>query len=128
MPREVPPPLEMTCLNALWALREGNVADVRRVVSASRPLAYTTVMTLLERLARKGVVSRRKVGRAFFYTPAVSRETLQRAALQQFLDCFFEGSREQLQAFLARENSSRPAVTPSINGAASDDSMDATLL
>ena len=52
--RELPPPLEMACLNALWELGEGNVEEVRVFVSRNRPLAYTTVLTLLDRLARRG--------------------------------------------------------------------------
>ncbi len=67
--RDVPPPLELACLKALWSLREGNVKDVRRIVAQSRPLAYTTIMTVLERLVRKGKLARRKVGRAFVYSP-----------------------------------------------------------
>ena len=41
-PRDVPPPLEMLCLKALWALGEGNVGDVRKVLAESKPLAYTS--------------------------------------------------------------------------------------
>ena len=47
--RELPPPLEMMCLNALWEIGEGNVEDVRRLVAQDRVLAYTTVLTLLGR-------------------------------------------------------------------------------
>ncbi|MFN0169902.1 MAG: BlaI/MecI/CopY family transcriptional regulator [Bryobacteraceae bacterium] len=127
MPRDVPPPLEMMCLNALWTLGEANVADVRRQVSESRPLAYTTIMTLLERLARKGVVSRRKVGRAFFYTPAVNRDLLQRAALRQFVESFFDGSEAKLAGFLAQGELAPPAAAP--NGAApTDEPLDTSLL
>jgi len=67
--RDIPPPLELACLKALWSLQEGNVKDVRRIVAQSRPLAYTTIMTVLERLVRKGKLARRKVGRAFVYSP-----------------------------------------------------------
>jgi len=62
--RDVPPPLELLCLNALWTLGEGNVRDVRQIVVRTRPLAYTTIMTVLDRLVRKGMLSRRKIGRA----------------------------------------------------------------
>ena len=58
--RELPPPLEMLCLNALWEIAEGNVEEVRRAISQNRPLAYTTVLTLLDRLTRRGAVTRRK--------------------------------------------------------------------
>ena len=125
MAREVPPPLEMLCLNALWKLREGNVSDVRRMVGESRPLAYTTVMTLLERLARKGTISRRKVGRAFYYSPAVSQETLRRAAVRQFVDCFFEGDIGRLSLFLREEDGQPPVVTAAKTA---DESLDASLL
>lgn len=98
--RELPPPLEMLCLNALWEISEGNVEDVRRVVSQSRILAYTTVLTLLDRLARRGAVSRRKEGRGFRYQPTVERDKLRRIALKQFLEYHFDGSEAKLKVFL----------------------------
>jgi BlaI family penicillinase repressor len=98
--RELPPPLEMMCLNALWDIGEGNVEEVRRVVSQNRPLAYTTVLTLLDRLARRGAVSRRKEGRGFRYQPTVARDKLRRMALVQFLEYHFEGSVAKLKIFL----------------------------
>jgi len=90
----------MMCLNALWEIQEGNVEDVRKVVAQSRPLAYTTVLTLLDRLARRGAVSRRKEGRGFRYQPTVSRDKLRRMALRQFLEYHFEGSEAKLRIFL----------------------------
>lgn len=100
--RELPPPLEMMCLNALWELGEGNVEDVRTVVGRTRPLAYTTVLTLLDRLSRRNAVSRRKEGRGFRYQPTVERDKLRHLALGQFLDNHFGGAKEQLVAFLER--------------------------
>ena len=98
--RDVPPPLELLCLNALWTLQEGNVHEVRQVVAQSRPLAYTTIMTVLDRLVRKGKLARRKVGRAFVYTPQTSRDTMRKAAIRELLDGFFDGSQEALIEFL----------------------------
>src|SRR5579864_1309636 len=94
--RDIPPPLELECLKALWGLGEGNVKDVRRALTSNRALAYTTVMTVLDRLARKGGVSRRKVGRSFVYVPVLSRTNLRRLAVQDLVDRFFDGSRESL--------------------------------
>jgi predicted transcriptional regulator len=93
--REIPPPLEVECLKALWTLGEGSVKDVRKALTG-RSLAYTTVLTLLDRLARKGGVSRRKVGRSFVYAPVLSRGVLRRMAVQDLVDRYFEGSREAL--------------------------------
>src|SRR5690349_5867051 len=99
-PRDVLPPLELLCLRALWTLKEGNVKDVRQVVGEARPLAYTTIMTVLDRLVRKGKITRRKVGRAFLYSPQASRDVMRRAAIRELLEGFFDGSEEQLVLFL----------------------------
>jgi len=120
-PREVPPPLELLCLNALWSLEEGSVKDVRRIVTESRPLAYTTIMTVLDRLVRKGALARRKVGRAFVYAPRTSRDSMRRAAIRELLDGFFGGSEEDLMRFLRGV----PAPPPQ---APAEDRIDTVLL
>ena len=106
--REVPPPLELLCLKALWALGEGNVTAVQQIVSETRPLAYTTIMTVLDRLVRKGQLTRRKVGRAFVYTPQGTRDALRRTALRELVDSFFDGSEEALLLFLRGQDSEAP--------------------
>ena len=84
----------------LWPLQEGNVKDVQRIVAQSRPLAYTTIMTVLDRLVRKGKLTRRKVGRAFVYCPQTSRDSLRRVAVRELLDGFFDGSEQEQLVFL----------------------------
>ena len=108
-PRDVPPPLELLCLKALWELQEGNVKDVQRIVAQTRPLAYTTIMTVLDRLVRKGRLARRKAGRAFVYAPQATRDALRRAAVRELLDGFFNGSEEELLVFL-RASEAAPIV------------------
>lgn len=98
--RDVPPPLELACLKALWSLEEGNVRAVQGIVALSRPLAYTTIMTVLDRLVRKGKLTRRKVGRSFVYSPAATRDTLRRVAVRELLEGFFDGSEAALLEFL----------------------------
>ena len=66
--------LERDVLDVLWVQPDLAVRDVQALLS--RPVAYTTVMTTLDRLYKKGVLERRRVGRAFRYSPAVSREQL----------------------------------------------------
>jgi predicted transcriptional regulator len=99
-PREIPPPLELECLKEIWRLGEGSVKDVRDSLAPRRHLAYTTVMTLLERLVRKGAASRRKTGRSFLYAPILSRETLRRLAVRELVESLFEGSEYELAAYL----------------------------
>jgi len=99
--REVPPPLELLCLNALWSLDRGNVKEVQLFVARTRPLAYTTIMTVLERLVRKGLLARKKAGRAFVYIPQTARDTMRRTALRELLEGFFDGSQQELARFLS---------------------------
>ena len=108
--RDIPPPLELECLKALWRIGDGTVKDVRLVLTEQRNLAYTTVMTVLDRLVRRGSVERKKAGRSFVYTPVLGREELRRLAVQELLGTFFDGSKEALAAYLkAGEASPRDA-------------------
>ena len=71
-------PLEQRLLDGLWA--RGN-ATVRELVDKDcNDLAYTTVMTTLDRLFKKGLLTRSEEGRAFRYAPRFSREQLHREA------------------------------------------------
>jgi predicted transcriptional regulator len=121
--REVPPPLELLCLRALWSLGEGNVKAVRQIVAQSRPLAYTTIMTVLDRLVRKGLLARRKVGRSFVYAPQATRDAARRAAVRELLEGYFDGSEEALIVFLQRRSEEPPAAP-----AQSVDRIDTVLL
>src|SRR5580658_10124896 len=117
--RDMPPPLELECLKALWGIGEGTVRDVRKVIAGHRDLAYTTVMTVLDRLEKRGGVSRRKQGRSFVYVPKLSRDELRRFAVKDIVDRFFEGSEEALARFL---RSQEPGVR------SQNEDMDASLL
>src|SRR5689334_17518097 len=121
--REIPPPLELLCLKALWSLEEGNVKDVQAALAGTRTLAYTTVMTLLERLARKGTIVRRKAGRAFLYAPLVSRDAMRRLAVRELLDTYFDGSEEELRDFLQE-----PPTAPEPARVRTEPRLDAALL
>ena len=124
-PRDVPPPLEIECLKALWSLtsgevKEASVKEVQQRLEPSRPLAYTTVLTLLDRLVRRGHLKRRKTGRFFVYTPLVSREQMQRRAVNELVGTLFDGSMSGLITFLS--NGRPPAETVPA------DHLDTTLL
>jgi predicted transcriptional regulator len=55
---------------------------------------------VLERLVRKGKLTRRKAGRLCVYSPEASRDALRRAAIRELVDSFFDGSEEELLRFL----------------------------
>ena len=94
-------PLELECMNALWPRGEATVRDIQAALMTVCPRAYTTIMTILDRLAQKGVVQRRKSGRAWVYSANVSEQDARSRAVAQLVDGFFDGSAEALSAHLA---------------------------
>lgn len=135
---EIPPPLELACLTILWNQGEAAVGEVQEALQPARPLAYTTVMTVLERLARKGMVTRRKLGRSFRYAPARDRDQMRSQALNLLISQFFDGSRQELQRFLdglagtgadlTGADESREAGTPPPGADSRSVNLDASLL
>lgn len=123
--------LERVVMDHLWesTIERPGGATVREVLArfdGEREIAYTTVMTVLDRLAKKGLVTRIRDGRAWRYTPAGSREELtartmrrtlddmdvtdRRAALLHFLDGASEDELDDLRAALAEIEARRPRL------------------
>jgi predicted transcriptional regulator len=93
--------LELELMEILWSRGESSVRDV--VPLLSRPLAYTTVMTTLDRLFKKGLLDRHKSDRAFFYSPSFSRQEWERRRAGNLVAGFLAGpnpSRELLLSCL----------------------------
>jgi BlaI family transcriptional regulator, penicillinase repressor len=87
-------PLELEIMHVLWEQGPANVQAVQQELK--RPLAYTTVQTMLNILHRKGKVKRALKDRAYFYTPAVSRSHVTRQHIGDIIDRLFGGSAESL--------------------------------
>jgi len=83
--------LERRVLEILWGRGESSVHEVAGELD--RPLAYTTVMTTLDRLYKKGVLERRKGERAFFYMPRYTRDEWEQKRAGDFLAGFLAGPR-----------------------------------
>jgi predicted transcriptional regulator len=79
--------LEAAVMKVLWAADGAlTVRQVLEQLPVQRTLAYTTVMTVLSNLHRKGMVQRQAVGRAYSYLPIRSREAAAAASLREILD------------------------------------------
>src|SRR5699024_12818460 len=74
--------LERSVMDVLWNGGSYTVREIHSVLSQERDLAYTTVMTVLDRLAKKGVADRERVGRSWRYTAAASHEELTAVAMR----------------------------------------------
>jgi predicted transcriptional regulator len=120
--REIPPPLELDCLRVLWEIGAGNASQVRQGLAPRRKLAYTTVLTLLERLTKRGLLTREKAGRSFRYTPTQDREAMRRTAVHDVVELFFDGQASNLVAWL------EGAPAPTSEREVAPATLDATLL
>jgi predicted transcriptional regulator len=82
---------------------------------------------VLERLVRKGKLTRRKSGRAFLYVPQATREATRRAAVRELVNGFFNGSEDELRHFLtAADSADSPA--PALPSAEFSSGIDTALL
>ena len=91
--------LEREVMDEAW--RRG-VVSVREVYRAfDERMAYTTLMTTLDRLYKKGLLERRKEGRAFLYSPRVSREQLERGVAEDVIDGLLGRGAESVEPVLA---------------------------
>ena len=102
-------PLELDCMNALWRLGEATVRDIHAALATTRPRAYTTIMTILDRLAQKGVVERQKAGRAWLYKAHLSANQARTHAVARLVEGFFQGSTEALASHLSSLSGSAQA-------------------
>lgn len=89
-------PLELECMTTLWSLRAGTVREIRDTLAERRPRAYTTIMTIMDRLARKQIVTRQRIGRAWRYEANLSQHEARTHAVAQVVESFFGGSARDL--------------------------------
>ena len=82
--------LELRVLEAMW--RRGGETAVRDLRAEFPAAAYTTLMTTMDRLHRKGVLERRKIGRAFVYRAAATRDELEGAVATELVQSLFDRS------------------------------------
>lgn len=94
---------EMEALRHVWTFGEATVSDVHERILDDREVAYTTVMSTLAKLARKGYLDRRKEGRAFVYSPGRDPEEVRGSFLKAMIEKVFSGSPVALAQALARQ-------------------------
>lgn len=102
-------PAELEVLKVLW---DEGPAIVRRVMQAlharGRPVAYTTVQTMLTRLEQKGFVRSNKSGQAYVYRAAITHERISQSRLRKLLDQLYDGAAGPLVLHLLRTQRLEP--------------------
>jgi BlaI family penicillinase repressor len=91
-----PTPGELEILGVLWRLGPSTVRGVHTELAKKEPVAYTTVLKLMQIMTEKGLVERDERERAHLYRPALKQEDTQRQIIRDVLDRVFAGSAAQL--------------------------------
>ena len=108
-------PLELEIMKVLWQTGPASVQAVQVRLCDSKPLAYTTVQTMLNVLCRKGKVKRALVDRAFHYRPAVTKQNAVGNALSDIVQRLFGGSAEDLVIALMDSKQLTPDALRKLN-------------
>ena len=95
--------VELEIMHVVWELGDATVRQVHDVLSARRAVAYTTVMTMLGLLAKKGHLKREESGKAFVYRPAYPKGRVVSRMLDDFVSRVFQGSARPLVLALLKE-------------------------
>ena len=97
-------PLELTFMRIIWENGNATAAEIREALNSEKPLADTTIHTVLANMRKKGVIEPiPTVERALRFAPLVSREKVAGRSLKQLLIDFFEGSPKRLMAHMLKE-------------------------
>ncbi|SDS77519.1 BlaI/MecI/CopY family transcriptional regulator [Microlunatus soli] len=95
--------LERRVMEELWSsAAPRSVRDVHAALTRERDLAYTTVMTVLDRLAKKGLVNRESSGRAYLYAAVQTREEMAADVMHEALEGTGQDRTAALVAFVDR--------------------------
>ena len=86
-----PSDLELQVLSVLWEAGEATVRQIRRDLPDGKPRAYTTVLSVLQGMERKGLVGHSRRGMAYVYHPAVQRQKVLGPMLRELTANLFGG-------------------------------------
>ena len=97
-------PQELSIMKVVWRLDTPTVRAVYEALRKTRPIAYTTVMTMMNVLEDKGYLEKKSNGRAHVYTPTKPRHQVVGAMVRDFVDRVFDGASSSLLLHLARDS------------------------
>ena len=97
-------PQELAIMKIVWAHDKATVRDVYEAIREKRPIAYTTIMTMMRILEEKGYLKKTLVDRAHVYKPAQRRQQVIGAMVRDFLDRVFDGAPDSLLVHLAKDD------------------------
>jgi predicted transcriptional regulator len=96
-------PQELELMKIVWQKGQATVRDVYETLLEHRKIAYTTVMTMMRVLEKKGYVKTHRVSRAFVYRPTRPERQVVRSMVREFVDRVFNGSAQPLLVHLVED-------------------------
>ncbi len=100
--------LQLSILRVLWERGEATTQDVWERLTQGRPLALTTVATIMSRLERRRVLTHRREGRQYVYRATVSRSDVRRSKVRELTENLFGGDPAALLSHLVRADDVDP--------------------
>lgn len=92
---------ELNVMNILWSKKEATVNEIIEVMGEPKP-AYTTVLTVMQVLTRKGIVSPERRGKAHVFRPLLSREEYIDTFMEETRNVLFQGSLRSLFSYFVK--------------------------
>jgi predicted transcriptional regulator len=96
--------LQRAVIEVIWELGEASVHQVRKKLKQRKKLAYTTILTAMQKLEKAGWLRHRTEGKVYIYIPTRSREQAGANSLQKFIERMFDGNALLMFQHLMREN------------------------
>jgi len=93
---------EMEVLHHVWELKEATVKQVRKRILENRDVAYTTIMTVMKNLTKKGYLKYRKEGVAYVYSPSQRPDSVRSKLVGDLVNKVFKGSPKELVQTLVK--------------------------
>lgn len=100
--------LQLAIMQTLWRREQATVAEVQQDLRAERPLAYTTISTMLSKMERKGLVAHRRERRTFVYRPLVEQQHVSRSMVVDLATRLFGGDVTEMVSHLLDECDVQP--------------------
>jgi predicted transcriptional regulator len=95
---------ELAIMKVVWRRDTATVRDVYEALRTTRPVAYTTVMTMMNILETKGYLKKEKQDRAFRYRPSRPERTVIASMVREFVNRVFDGASRPLLVHLVKDS------------------------
>jgi BlaI family penicillinase repressor len=96
--------LQRAVIEVVWELGEASVHQVRKKIGQKKKLAYTTVLTTMQKLEKAGWLRHRTEGKTYIYSPTRTREQASANSVRKFMERMFNGNALLMFQHLMRES------------------------